>query len=142
MNRLSKESIIKNSTDPNRTSKMLREMDFDGFQLYISIIENTKQEIKRTKRWLVVMNVVAVSLFIPGAILSFRSQIVSQLIWLGPLLLTCIIFIIALCRIRNTIRSIRIAQSNERLTMIHFFNIVTFTLLAFTTRYFLWRSDS
>ena len=39
MNRLSKESIIKSSPNPNRTSKMLRDIDIDGFQEYIAMIE-------------------------------------------------------------------------------------------------------
>ena len=42
MNRLSKESIIKSSENPNRTSRMLRELDIDGFQQYIMMIDRNK----------------------------------------------------------------------------------------------------
>ena len=48
MNRLSKESIIKSSSNPSHTSKIFREIDIDGLQQYISLIDGTKQEIRKT----------------------------------------------------------------------------------------------
>ena len=88
------------------------------------------------------MNLAVVILYIPGAFLSINDELFSQIIWLGPLLLTCIVFNIALCRIRSTIRSIRIAQSNEKLALIHFLNIVIYTVLAFCVRIFEWKSNT
>ena len=83
-----------------------------------------------------------VTLFTVGIIFSGRNYQVTTAIWLGPLFLTCIIFNVALCRIRSTIRAIRIADSNERLACIHFFNIVMYTILAFLTRIFEYKSNS
>ena len=88
------------------------------------------------------MNTVVTLLFVVGVLFSYDNPKDSTVIWLGPLILTCVVFNIALGRIRSTIRSIRIAQSNERLTLIHFFNILIYTVVAVLARVFLSISDS
>ena len=61
----------------------------------------------------------------------------SELLFLGPLFLTCIVFNIALCKIKNSIKAIKIAKLNVNFITIHFFNIITYTVLVTAGRIFL-----
>ena len=52
------------------------------------------------------------------------------LLFYCPLYLTCIVFVIALCKISNSIKAIAIWRLHQRLICIHFFNVITFTIFA------------
>ena len=59
-----------------------------------------------------------------------HENLYAQLLYIGPLYLTCIVFNIALCKIKSSIKAITIAHLHQKMMFIHFFNIITYTMLA------------
>ena len=63
-----------------------------------------------------------------------KQGLYSELLYLGPLYLTCTVFIIALCKIQNTIKAIKFARIHRTMTCIHFFNLITYTIFGTASR--------
>ena len=136
MNRLSREQVIKSSDNPTETEQLLQSLDLEGFQYYMEMIEGQKQRIKKTQKKLMIFNMIVASLFTMMClcdvfkVFASHQNIFAAFISLGPLYLTCIVLLIALCKIRSSIKAISIAQLHEKMMFIHFFNIITYSALA------------
>ena len=87
-----------------------------------------------------IFNVIVVVFFIGTCLCDIfkifgeHDNFYSELLYLVPLYLTCLVFIIALCKIQNSIKAIKFARLHRMMTCIHFFNLITYTILGTTSR--------
>ena len=104
------------------------------------MIDKQKKKILYTKIRIRVFNIIVALIFSflclceAMKIFGDKEIIEAQLLYLGPLYLTCIVFIIALCKIQSSIKAIAIARLHQRLMSIHLFNIIAFTALGTFSR--------
>ena len=116
MNRLSKESVIRSNQNPKENNMILSTLDIDSLQFYIEMIDEQKKRIKKKQRTLHIFNFIVVSIFVTACLCDIfqifgeRQNFYSQLLYITPLYLTCIVFIVALCKIQSSIRAITIAH--------------------------------
>ena len=105
MNRLSKETVLKGNGNPKETDMIVSTLDIEGLQSYIEMIDQQKKRIKKKQRSLLIFNTIVVTLFVIACICSvFRSfdvkeDIYAFILYIAPLHLTCLVFIVALCKI-------------------------------------------
>ena len=104
------------------------------------MIDKQKKKILNSKIKIRVFNIIVALIFsflcLCEALKIFgdKEKLYAQLLYLGPLYLTCIVFIIALCKIQNSIKAIAIARLHQRLMSIHLFNIIAYTVLGTLSR--------
>ena len=99
------------------------------------MIDEQKRRIRRMQIKLMIFNIIVAFIFAGTCmceifkVFGSHENLYSVLLYLGPLYLTCIVFIIALCKIQNSIKAIAFARLHSLMTCIHFFNLITYTIL-------------
>ena len=99
------------------------------------MIDEQKRRIRKTQIKLMIFNIIVALIFIGTCLCDIfkvfgtYESFYGELLYLGPLYLTCIVFNIALCKIQNSIKAIAFARLHNMMTCIHFFNLITYTIL-------------
>ena len=86
---------------PNKQNPLLEQIDLVGLQNYIELIDEQKKEIVKIQVKIRILNVIVAIVFTLTCLCEIYTHelFYGELTYLGPLYLTCIVFIIALCKI-------------------------------------------
>ena len=127
--------IISEGQNTEKKSFLRQNLDLECLQNFIEMIDSQKRRIMGIQKGLIIFNILVTLIFTFTClcevfkIFGENEVIMGVLLYLGPLYLTCIVFVIALCKIQTSIKAINIARIHQMMICIHFFNLITYTLL-------------
>ena len=127
--------MISEGQNSDKRSFLRQNLDLECLQSFIEMIDSQKRRIFDIQRRLIIFNILVTLIFTftcLSEVFKFfgtNEVIMGVLLYLGPLYLTCIVFIVALCKIQSSIKAINIARIHQMMICIHFFNLIAYTLL-------------